>query len=535
MLIKRILVVLSCVALFVSCASVKFGGQRARKAYSPYDFGLSKAKTGTERYEVLVKTHKAAVAAGVDVDYSGIKSLDIEIPEKFVTIPLTRNNDFKDCVITVTNRQKTVCLFTTIRKGKTVSVWKTQIDAGNFCSIPELATGDNLLIIEDEKPWVLNRSGHSYGHVRKDILLIKNGQSVNMVTMPYNNDYSSPKCVFIPVNESPLVVKNLTVRRTEECTSITRLFNISGFNNVQLENIQVTTPENELKGDAVISIRDCTNVTLSDSNIQGTYSQIDASGYGISMNNVWNFRAIRLLGKGNWGVFGTNNINNALIEDSRINRFDIHCYGRNVAFKNVEFFDRYNQFSSVFGTISFDRCVFTNFIPVLNEGSYNSYVAYDVVMRDCVFNATPNKNFIFRISGLNEKENERLELKEKCLPNVMIKNLTVYLKDRANSFMLFYHKTDSKQLPVLKYLSIIDIDGLTVVEDSETPFKGLTLSNLEVKTTNPVDCILKNVEVWCERKVVKSLTGIDQPAVLKANMPLKGGLVKLQNASILRQ
>ena len=426
---KSITAALLCAALAVSCSLLKNGGQSASKDYSPYDFGLSGAKNGIERYEVLLKTHKAAVAAGVDVDYSGIKRIDIEIPEKFTTIPFTRKNDFKSCVISVTNHQKTVCLFTSIRKGEPVAVGKAAIDAGDFSSVSELSGGDKLLVIEDKQPWVQNRSGHAYGHVRKEILLIKDGMAVNAVTMPYNNAYSSPECVYLPVNESPLVVKNLTVCRTEDCTNITRVLNISGYDNVLLENIHVKTPENELKGDAAISIRDCADVTLTDCSILGTYSQVDASGYGISMNNVWNFRAIRLTGKGNWGVFGTNNINNAVIEDSEINRFDIHCYGRDIAFKNVEFFDRYNQFSSVFGTISFDRCRFTDFIPVLNGGSYNSYVAYDVVMNDCVFNATPKKNFIFRISGLDEKENERPELKEKCWPNVKIRNLAVYLKE----------------------------------------------------------------------------------------------------------
>ena len=519
--------------LLSSCCVTKPTGRN--KNYSPYDFGLSRAKTGIERYDVLLRTHQAALAAGVNVDYTGIKNIDIEIPEKFTTIPLTANNDFKGCVISVTNRQKTVCLFSTLRKGEPVTVGKKAIDAGDFRSVAELASGEKLLIIEDENPWVQNRSGHSYGHVRKEILLVRNGKAVNNVTMPYNNAFSSPKCTYITLNDTPLVVKNLTVRRKEGCSQIARVFNISGYDNVQLENIQVITPENKLKGDAAISITDCTNVTLSDVSILGTYSQIDASGYGISMNNIWNFKATRLVGKGNWGVFGNNNINSATIEDSQINRFDIHCYGRDVAFKNVDFFDRYNQFASVFGTISFDKCTFTDFIPVLNGSSYNSYVAYDVVMKDCVFNATPKNNFIFRISGLSKTVNTRSELKEKCWPNVRIKNLTVNMMDGANSFSLFYNKTDSKQLPVLHYLSTVDIDGLTVIEDNEKSFKGLILSNLEVKTTKPVECTIRNVEVRPAGVTVKSSEVSSKAIVLKANMPLKEGKAKLKNASVLKQ
>ena len=72
-------------------------------------------------------------------------------------------------------------------------------------------------------------------------------------------------------------------------------------------------------------------------------------------------------------MFGNNNINTALIENSEINRFDIHCYGRDISFKDVVFVNLYNQFSSTFGTIRFDRCTFRHFTPVLYEASYNSY------------------------------------------------------------------------------------------------------------------------------------------------------------------
>lgn len=535
MIVRRLsLFGLALIFIASSCCVTKTASSY-KKSISPYDFGLSSARTGIERYEVLLRTHKAAVAAGVDVDYSGIRKIDIEIPEKFITIPLTKSNDFKGCVICVTNHQKTVCLFTTLRKGEPVSVGKKAIDAGDFRSVADLAWGDKLLIIEDEEPWVRNRSGHSYGHVRKEILLLKNGKAVNTVAMPYDNAYSSPKCSYIPLNDSSLVVRNLIVQRKDECTQITRVVNISGYDNVQLENIKVVTPENKMKGDVAISLTNCTNVTFADVSILGTYSQIVASGYGISMNNVWNFKAIRLICKGNWGVFGNNNINTVLIEDSQINRFDIHCYGRNVTFRNVKFVDCYNQFASVFGTIRFDRCIFTDFIPVLNGSSYNAYVAYDVVMNDCVFNATPKNYYIFRISGLGETVNSRPELKEKCLPNVKIKNMTVNMTEGANHIALFYNKTDSKKLPVMNYLSTIEIDGLTVVEEREKPFKGITLSNLEVKTVKPVDCTIQNVVVRQSGITVKSSSASSKAVLLKANITLKEGKVKLKNAAILKQ
>ena len=49
------------------------------KGISPYEYGLKEAKTGSERASILYKTHMAAIEAGVPVDYSGIRSIDIEI------------------------------------------------------------------------------------------------------------------------------------------------------------------------------------------------------------------------------------------------------------------------------------------------------------------------------------------------------------------------------------------------------------------------------------------------------------------------
>ena len=96
---------------------------------------------------------------------------------------------------------------------------------------------------------------------------------------------------------------------------------VSGVNDVRIQNVKLFTPENNLYGDRSLSITDCTNVMLSDVFLDGTYSQPDHFGYGVSLNNIWNFKAIRMYGKADWGIFGSNDVNTVSIEDSRINRF----------------------------------------------------------------------------------------------------------------------------------------------------------------------------------------------------------------------
>jgi len=531
------LIYISAALVAVSCSSFRCAqAQRGQKDISPYDFGLATAKTGVERYEVLLKTHQAAVAAGVNVDYSGIGSLDIEIPEKFKRIPLTQYNDFKGCVFNIRNLSNKGWLFYLAREEKSVSVDKKLIDSGDFRSIPEISKGKYLLLIEDENPWVLNRKGHDYGHQRKDILLVENGRAKNRPVMPYNNDNSSPKCTYIPIGKNDsFVVKNLTVHRDPSCTFVTFLFYVSGFDNVQFSNVSVYTPENDLTGDRAISVNNSTNVTFSDVHIEGTYSQPEYFGYGISLNNVWNYKAKKLYGNGNWGIFGTNNVNTVYIEDSQVNRFDIHCYGRDLSYKNVTFFNRYNSHASVFGTIKYDHCTFTNFVPSQYGGSYNAFVEHEIVLNDCVFNVTPQRNYFCYPMTVTGEVNARPELSKKCLPNIKIKNLTVNMTDGAKDFYLFYIRKTDEVVSAFGGISQISIDGLTINSSPGTPVKSVQLCNRQIKTEKEVSCTMNNVVVnQPEKGLANKKTLSSHKAILQMNLPIKGGSISLTNAKNIK-
>ena len=417
-----LLVILFGVILCSGCASVKTGKSHA-KDISPFSYGLSQAKNGEERFRVLYNTHRAAVSAGVNVDYSEIKRIDIEIPEDAKSIPLTVTNDFAGVEFNVKNAQKDFYLFSYVGKTAPITISKHDIDRGNFKRNPQLRKGRRLLVIADDNPWVLNREGYKYGHVRKDILLIKNGKAQNKTVMPYNTEGSSPTCTFYILSQDGITFSNITLNRSKDSSKKTYLVNVTGVDGLTLSGVTIHTPENQSENDVATSIKECTNVTFKDVTIDGTYSRSDHSGYGVSLNTIWNFKVSNMVGHGNWGVFGTNNVNVASFEDSDINRFDIHCYGRDITFKNVTFRDKYNQFASVFGTIRFDNCNFIHFCPVLNGQSYNAYVGYNVVMNNCVFDICKGKNILIDQGRIDGVVNIRPELSERCIPNISINNL----------------------------------------------------------------------------------------------------------------
>ena len=505
--------------VMIGCSSFQNGVRTPLRSVSPYDFGLAVAKTGIERYEVLLKTHRAAVESSQSVDYRGINSIEIEIPDNAASIPLTAINDFQGCTLIVKNRKKTIYLFGSQEKAKSVNVSKRDIDLGIFNKYPEIARGQCILLIEDGNPWIENRKGFDYGHKRKDILLLKEGIAQNRVVMPYNNDESVPVCRYIKLSNPSVIVKNLTVLRAENCTEITNIFFITGKSEVQLSNIKIVTPENNWRNDRAIRIDDCTNVHLENVTIDRTYSQEKHSGYGISMNNIWNFSANRLIASGNWGVFGTNNINNVYIENSEINRFDIHCYGKDVSFSNVSFHDRYNQLGSVFGNVIFNGCSFTNFVPVLNGGTYNAYVKHDVIFNDCTFNVTAGQNCLLKMGSLDNIINTRKELREKCWPDIYIKNMTINMDDSCSDFILVYSKIvgDVSKSKIHNF-STIDIDGMKI--NSAHDNIRFYITPKPVLTSNQINCTFKNVLVNGDPIETK------QSVRVLSNIPLKAGKIR---------
>lgn len=477
-----------------------YNGIRGKKDISPVAYGLLSAKNGEERFWALYNAHVAAKTAGVDVDYSGIRQLDIEIPKEALSIPLTNNNDFRGVVFNIKNTCKDFFLFINTNVSEKITIEKKDIDRGDYRGYPQLKSGRYLVRIVDDNLWVKNREGSNYGHTRKDIVLVKNGVAANKTVMPYNNDNSEPSCVYYANIQEGLRFVNVTLNRSSDSNKKTYLCKLSGFDNLSLENITVTTPDNTGENDRAIEICDCTNVIFNNVSINGTYSRTNYSGYGIVLSNIWNFKAYKLEGNGNWGIFGNNNVNKAFLKDCNINRFDVHCYGKDISFENTHFFDLYNQFSSVYGIISFDHCVFDRFVPVLNELSYNSYVPGEIVFKDCVYRPTVQRCYIIDIGRLRNDINTRPELTEKHWPDVSIKNMTIEMPAGAEDLYLFLTRKDTDYIDQSVDVGNIKIDGLRFIYDNGERTANFNLTNVDVNASKSVEIDLMNIDIMPETR-----------------------------------
>ena len=226
---------------------------------------------------------------------------------------------------------------------------------------------------------------------------------------------------------------------------------------------------------------------MNDICVNGTYSRTDKFGYGVGMVNIYRLTIKKMYARCNWGVFGSQSINNVVLKDCDINRFDIHCYGRDVKAVKCKFSNLYNQFSSVFGSISFEKCEFTNFIPFLIESSYNAYTPFDVKWKDCTFNLDDKHNYIMTLFGVPEQYNERPELRRKCLPNISITNCKVKLADNMNKWYLI-HTGGVKYMDTFDYISEISLKGVKVYNSKGKDFE---LSTEKLKYSNSVNTEIK--------------------------------------------
>ena len=458
---------------------------------SPFDFGLREATDGVARYRALYDAHMAALSLGVEVTYAGIDTLDIELPTGYQTIPLGPRTDFGGLVLYVTNNERHGTLFSLQTPLKPIAIDKSMVDGGDFRSVPELSGGEKLLVLSDRHVWT-ERIGYGYSIHRQDIMLLHEGVSANAPIAPWNTDSTDLNASFTEVDTSLKQFRGLTLHRTELSQYKTYCLSVSGQCNVLIEDVHVTTPKSRMTADGVFGITNSVKVTFRDVTVDGTYSGYGVSrgyGYAFSLNNLWNTVFERVSADGNWGVFGTNYLSNTTLTDCDLNRFDIHCYGRDVLLRRCILRQRQTQFSSMYGTVTFDSCRFIDCIPVRIRSSYNAYTPFDIEMRDCIFEMTTRHHSLVNVMLLDTATSSRPELKAKCWPNLSIKNMTVVAPALVGTLNLYEPTgTLSELKKPVDYINHVVVNGLKVVRPNGKPAKvNVKLSSREFLTLKKME------------------------------------------------
>ena len=452
------------------------------------DYHLADIPSDTARFHVLRQAHIDALNAGTTLSYRGIDTIRIAIPAGAKPIPLGQHNDFENTVFIVLNNTADLFLFsltppaTPIECHLPLDSLCAAIDCGDYRFLPIPKDRRWLLHIIDSTPWVNQRIGHSYGHYREELIRLDNGLSTDRPTMPYSATTSRP-CLFgrSIENDSTFLFSHITLLRDSLSTHKTFLLNIEYQYLTTLHNITVVTPKSNMADDCIIRIYHCASVTLDSLTLLGSYSRTNHSGYGLLMDNCRDTRVLHLCAKSPWGIFGTNNMHTTLLQDSRFDRFDIHCYGRDVTFLRCTQADSYNQFSSVYGTIAFDSCAFSNFTPLLIESSYNAYPRFLLLMHHCRWHLTPQCHTLINAGHHDTLTAPRPELSSKCLPDIFIDGLTIDGPRRLQPLLIHYGgRVNGPPIQGLSAISILHLGRA----DGYTP--RIQLSDKRIPLSQPV-------------------------------------------------
>lgn len=460
----------------------------AAQSLSPLDFGLREATTGIERYQALYNTHVEALKQGLPVSYDSIDTLELELPAEWKSIPLGRHTDFGNLVLYVTNHAHHGALFALTQSAKALEMDKMQVEGLDYRNIPELAEGWKLLVLNDQTPWT-ERRGFGYMQYRKDLIVVHDGQGQNSPVMPWNTDSTRLKASYYTIDTAQKVFRNITMHRMKGCTFRTNLISVSGQYNVLIEHVRVTTPKSKMIADGIFSISNSARVTLESVEVEGTYSgkgRPDVYGYAFSCNNLYDAHFHNIVAWGNWGVFGTNNLNHTHLSNCRVDRFDIHCYGRDVLLENCTLEGRQTLLTSFYGTARFDHCYFKNYIPMRVRSSYNAYTPFDIEIHDCTFELTPRQHYIVRVNLLDTADNPRPELKEKCWPNLLVDSMTVIVPWTVGRLYAYDPMDNLKDLNrEIGYISRVELKGIRMMRPNGRPVNiPISLSTHKFKTKN---------------------------------------------------
>ena len=485
-------------------------------------------KNGVDLFGVLKKCHQEAFNKEAELIYPSNMILKIVIPSKASSIPLPPYTDFNGCKIIVENTiTNNFILFTlpSKKKEKLVNVDCSMINTGDFTSVPMLKSGLKLMRIKDKNAWTHRAPEEGdYDIFRQDVVLIKDGKASNSTVTTYEEDTSNPECLYIDVDNEKKVISNLSFERGSSSTERTRLLQISWQNNVLIKNVKITTPfvsqdsDNKLyKEDHCIRVINSANIYFEDVVVRGTYSTAKTWGYAVSLENVYNSHFLRFNAEAHWGVFGNNNINTATLTDCRINRFDLHCYGRDVTCKGCVFDNKIdgshpnqvfcqtnvlNAFGSMFGTLRYENCLFVKSRPVWLRSYYRAYTGFDIIFRYCKFDIHPNFPYFVVTGFLDEADNTRKELKGKCWPNISMRDCQVNVPDGVKYLYVFYARRNSKSISEIDYLSSLNLRNVKISNlSSASP--SFRVSNVEIKLAKRLKTKIKRTSLPLESDMLR--------------------------------
>jgi hypothetical protein len=478
------------IMLFLLIQSNTFTVAAANNYTAELSHALATCTSRTDLLNRISAIHQMAYENGDKVVYPSKKIFNISIPTNFKPIKLTDNTDFNGCTFVVENKQEKTVLFelSAANSPKAVRIEKSQLKAGAVIKLG--SNSPKLLTVKDENLWTTRYDFDSQGEIsgvkgkyyRKDILFIADSVVTNDPIATYDNNDSNPSYKYVYVTTDEKTFRNVSLIREVSSSAITNLLHVEHQYNVSIENVNVKTeiqpdPKDRFYNDQCIRVDNSVKIRMADITVLNTYSAQSIWGYAIEMNNVYDCSFSNLDITAIRGGFNTTCANKMSFTDCILNRVDVHYYGRDILCTNCTFrntlnnFHVYNRVASFYGTLRYDNCFFDNFLPVRIDSEYNAFTPFNVEMNDCtlkiIYQSPSFYNCICYVPILESLENERTELREKCLPNLNIKKLKIAGPKNVKEFCFFIINRP-KYKGDIQGLENINVDNVSYAIDGNT-------------------------------------------------------------------
>lgn len=318
-------------------------------------------------------------------------------------------------------------------------------DTQNYFEFLKEQPNNTVVRIADTEVYtVRDDSGKISQYYRNDLLLHTLRGTTSTTTIGCYDDVSKIE-FYTRKMDKPQCIKNF-IYKSEMSKNVTGLFNFVIYrDNFTIENViidpsldsMVLDIASAFKGQ-VFSIINCYNITLKNiigNNITGlnqSYEFTGRSGYVINLETVTSVIFDNVQLNGSWGAIGNNKINNVIVQNSKLNRFDCHLYCKDIKILNTDLYDWGVMLGDVRGELLVENCNYhlsniRSYVGIIfnHYGSYGSF--------------TPAK--------------------------MIFKNIKVYMKGTRNSIIYISNRAGST-FRGEKKIGDIQIDGLEIISDT---------------------------------------------------------------------
>ena len=373
-----------------------------------------------------------------------------------------------------------------------------------------------VIHMSDGNAWATrNDDGNIYTEKRYELMFHHAfGICSGSLIADWNDDNTKLTFNYSKYNERTLMIKGCKIRIETTGAVYICIFDCRRHNTIIKDVFIDAKPSSIISGtskfkNAPIQLKDCYNIKIenvSGTNIAGNESTHRGSGYTLRLINVYKCVLDNININGFWGATGMNCVKDITIQNSTLNRIDVHMYCTEINVRDTTIYDWGMCIGYGTGTVTANNVKFINlerpnmgnrFLIDFNN-TYGNFFTGDVTLRDCEMITDGNDMSIVKIDFINNNTPTRSEVK---LPNVNIYNLKAINigSDNATLFMfdlagISDYSTTETKIKQARYYNFEDISfyNLSDVKQEISMFYDSTSKDMYSTEINP-KVLIKNV------------------------------------------